>query len=104
MERYIKVLRLIRYRRKKIFGKIGKNNFFADGTYIDDNADVGNYNYFGSRCMVLFAKIGNYCSIATNVIIAPANPYIAPCKIKGIFIYQLLTPISRIISISSFLD
>ena len=72
-KKLIKVLKLIKYKNKKIFGKVGKGNVFTKTAYIDDNAVVGNFNYFGSRTMVLYADIGNYCSIAPNVIIAPAN-------------------------------
>jgi len=73
MNKIQKLLRLFQYRNRKIFGSIGVGNFFAKDSYIDDNAVVGNNNYFGTRCMILYADIGNYCSIAPHVIIAPAN-------------------------------
>jgi virginiamycin A acetyltransferase len=61
-----KVFRLITLRRK-VFGKIGKNNKFTQGVYINNMAIVGNYNYFGPYSMVNNAVIGNYCSIAPGV-------------------------------------
>lgn len=59
--------------RKGIYGKVGKDNKFCSRVLIDENSNVGNYNYFGANVHVTAAKIGNYCSIAPNVTIGPGE-------------------------------
>ena len=59
--------------RKGIYGRIGKGNRFKKDVLISEGSIIGNYNYFGQNANITKAKIGNYCSIAPNVIIAPGN-------------------------------
>lgn len=63
---FFRLYRLVKF-RNKVFGKIGKNNFFDWSVYINEDATIGNNNYFGPYVMVNNAIIGNYCSIAPSV-------------------------------------
>lgn len=49
--------------KRGIYGVLGKENHFAQGVLIYENAVVGSYNYFAPYAMANNAKIGNYCSI-----------------------------------------
>lgn len=59
--------------RKKVYAILGKKNTFRKGVFIDELTQIGNYNYFGDNTYINNAIIGNYCSIATNVIIGPGE-------------------------------
>ena len=59
--------------RKKVFAVLGKDNKFRKGVFIDELTEIGNYNYFGDNTYINNAIIGNYCSIAPNVIIGPGE-------------------------------
>lgn len=59
--------------RYRIYGKLGKKNKFTFGVFINEMAQIGDYNYFGPYTMVNNAIIGNFCSIAPSVKIGPGN-------------------------------
>lgn len=61
-----RIFRIITF-RKGIYGKIGRGNRFTKSVFINECAQIGNYNYFGPYSMINNAIIGNYCSIAPNV-------------------------------------
>lgn len=67
-----KLFRLFRY-RKPIYGQIGTGNVFAPGVEMLDRARLGSYNYLGNGVIIGNASIGNYCSIAPNSLVGPAN-------------------------------
>ena len=69
----LKLYRRIKYPRRIIYGKIGKKNIFRRFSIVSLDSDIGNYNYIGSNSIISSASIGNYCSIAPNVLIGPAN-------------------------------
>lgn len=47
---------------------IGKKNRFSKYVGITSDSKIGNYNYFGKGAKINNTIIGNYCSIAPNVI------------------------------------
>lgn len=53
--------------RKGVYCTIGKGNKVCSGAFLHEMTTLGNYNYFGNGSMALNARIGNYCSIASNV-------------------------------------
>lgn len=54
--------------KKGIYGKIeGKGNKFTKGVFIEEEACIGKYNYFGPYTMINNAIIKNYCSIGPGV-------------------------------------
>lgn len=66
---YKAVRRLIRIvsGKKGVYCYYGKGNRFCSGVFLHEMTKIGNYNYIGNNTMTLNAKIGNYCSIASNV-------------------------------------
>src|SRR5574344_1342169 len=72
MNRLIKLYQCIKY-RSCILGMVGSNNKFRPHTSVTSAAVIGNNNYFGDRCMVGNAEIGNYCSFAPDVKIAQSQ-------------------------------
>ncbi|SFH87293.1 CatB-related O-acetyltransferase [Pisciglobus halotolerans] len=62
-------IRCIIFLKKGIYGKYGKKCIFKKNVFFDEKTNVGNYTYIGDNTMITDAKIGNYCSIAPNVMI-----------------------------------
>lgn len=61
-----RIYRLVLH-RSRVYGKYGKGNVFEWEVYVNESAEIGNYNYIGPYTMVNNARIGNYCSIAPGV-------------------------------------
>lgn len=59
--------------RKGIYCQKGKGNKICPGVFLHEMTAIGNYNYIGHHTMTLNAKIGSYCSIASNVKIGQMN-------------------------------
>lgn len=57
-----RILRILKG-KKGIYGEYGKNNHFAEGVLVYENARIGNSNYFAPYSLINNAVIGNYCSI-----------------------------------------
>lgn len=69
MTKLVKLIQCLRFRRI-ILGKTGHGNKFRPKVTATSASVIGNYNYFGDRCMIGNAEIGNYCSFAPDVKIA----------------------------------
>lgn len=67
-----KLIQCVQFRRM-LLGRVGKGNKFRPGVTATSASIIGNYNYFGDRCMIGFAEIGNYCSFAPDVKIAQSQ-------------------------------
>lgn len=67
-----RVVRIITF-RIGIYGQIGHRNKFLRNVTIDEKSKIGNYNYFGRNVSITNSEIGNYCSVAPNVIIGPGE-------------------------------
>ena len=67
-----KITQCIRYRRV-VLGKVGKGNHFRPQVSATSASVIGNYNYFGDRCMIGNAEIGNYCSFGPDVKLAQSQ-------------------------------
>lgn len=72
VSKFKKIFRLVKYRRP-VFCEMGKGNKFSSNSVASAIATVGSWNYFGNNSMICNAKIGNYCSVAPNVLIGPAE-------------------------------
>lgn len=59
--------------KKGVYGKIGKSNRFTKGVFVEEEASIGKYSYFGPHTMVNNAIVGNYCSIGPGVKIGQGN-------------------------------
>ena len=59
--------------RAGVYCKYGKGCRFGKGLVIDENTRIGKYNYVGRYTTITKAQIGNYCSIASFVIIGPGE-------------------------------
>lgn len=59
--------------KKGIYGKTGHGNKYMKNVFLDEKSEIGNFNYFGENVHINNTKIGNYCSIASNVVIGPGN-------------------------------
>ncbi len=59
--------------RVGVYCEYGKGCKFGKGIIIDENTNIGKYNYVGRYTTITKAQIGNYCSIASFVIIGPGE-------------------------------
>lgn len=59
--------------KKGIYCKFGIENIFGKNCFIDENTSLGMYNFIGRNTSITKAEIGNYCSIAPNVVIGPGE-------------------------------
>ena len=53
--------------RKGVYCRMGRKNRFCPGVFLHEMTEVGSHNYFGHGTMTLNARIGSYCSVASNV-------------------------------------
>ena len=53
--------------RKGVYCRMGRKNRFCPGVFLHERTEIGSRNYFGHGTMTLNAKIGSYCSVASNV-------------------------------------
>jgi len=60
-------------KRKGIYCIMGRKNEICPNVFLHELTTIGDYNYIGHYSMTLNAKIGNYCSIASNVKIGQMN-------------------------------
>lgn len=63
----------------------GIGNQFQGYVYIDSECTLGNYNYIGQYSAISKAKIGNYCSIATNVSIGMGEHSVDAISTSSLF-------------------
>jgi virginiamycin A acetyltransferase len=68
-----RIYRIFKYTRFVFAKEVGKKNKFAYGCEIYEKSKLGSNNYIGKNSIISYAVIGNYCSIASNVVIGPAN-------------------------------
>ena len=69
---FFRISRILTF-RKGIYCKYGNGCRFGDGVIIDEKTEIGNYNYVGRYSTITETKVGNYCSIASFVIIGPGE-------------------------------
>lgn len=55
--------------KKGIYGCYGKKCIFKKNVFFDEKTKIGKYTYIGDNTMITATTIGNYCSIAPNVMI-----------------------------------
>ncbi len=59
--------------KRGVWCKYGKKNVFSPGALLHEYTQVGSYNHFGNRVMLMNARVGNYCSIGPEVKIGQMN-------------------------------
>ncbi len=71
--------------RNIVSGTLGKNTTIGKSSIIDKYTVIGSETFVNTNCMITKAKIGNYCSIGSGVVIGPGEHKLDSISLSGKF-------------------